>query len=56
MLTQDPYETDEFKASDYRKKICKYKLLVNKFNKNNADALKTCATNDFKLIENIPQE
>lgn len=56
MILQDIHEADLINASNYRKKISKYKLLITKFNHNEIEALKHCATNDFRLIENIPQE
>ena len=55
MITQDKAEADNIGATNYRKKISKYKLMVTKLNEDDIEALKHCASSDFKLIENVPE-
>jgi len=48
-------EQEEGKRSlAYQKKVSQYKLLVTKLNRDEAEALRYCATASLKLIENIP--
>lgn len=54
MMEQDIHEVGD--NNDYKSKISKYKLLVEKLNETQSNALQFCASSDIrKLIENIPE-
>lgn len=55
MKIQDAAELNPFQLT-YKRKIWKYKMMVNKLDTNTSDALEVCAKNHLGLLGNVNTE